>query len=913
MGYAGGNGFLMLKPPAKWFLWAGVVMALLLVCLAVLITQALPVYVEERLVPKLAGAFDLVPEQVQARRVGVWGADLGPIRLSRDQAPAIAVSAIQLDYNPLSLLQGKVAGITLVGLEVAVEMGPDRLAIAGVEVPASAHSSAESGTPFKLDTLWPITLERLSLVHSRFKLVWQENQYLLPVELHLETAQLKSGILKGQATISLLGNPVRLTASIDQQANQARVALNAEAVSLRRLAALLPAGAVSDMTGTADLSAGCRIGLAPLQFSGLSMTARFDGAQVTTPYGRLQTQGSGGRPLVVSLAGERLTDLEWSGAPFTLEAPFKLKVSALQGRLAVDRQSWSLRGLMETSVPRQIVGGAELPGDIPLQWTLTARSQPASDRIEMALHSRESGPISVSLGENRLSSRKLTVGIDGHYEKGALAAEAQILAEDLGLSAPQARFQAPAATVSATVRMPPPGAGNTAALAATAKLANLQATSASSTLHIPQLVLELTGRSRARHPWGLSGQLRLTDGRFEDRASDLSAEGLSLLLPLAWPAASAMEPGRLAAAAIRWKGHSMGGLGGILGQTAAGLEMDLRHTSALIPGMNAMVKGRLGPAGGGIELHLPPHEMASDLDLGRLVPAAAGILGRARISAYAELSLGGHGPKGFGRLKVSGGRIHQEAHNLLLEEIDLAVRWDDLFKFKSAPQQRLQVARLALGELKAQQLAVDFQIESPQTLFIEKAGLMWCQGQINTSALRIDSTQADYDLVLYCDRLNLADLLEQLGAAQASGQGSVNGRIPIRFQNDRLSFDNGFLYSTPGQSGTIRLSGTGALVKGLPPGSPQHTQLEIATEALKDYSYQWAKLQLKSEAEILLLKLQLDGKPNRLLPFAYNQALGRFERVAGAGQAEFKGISIDLNFRSPLNEIIRYKNLLNPK
>jgi hypothetical protein len=248
----------------------------------------------------------------------------------------------------------------------------------------------------------------------------------------------------------------------------------------------------------------------------------------------------------------------------------------------------------------------------------------------------------------------------------------------------------------------------------------------------------------------------------------------------------------------------------------------------------------------------------------------------------------------------------------VLEGIDLAVRMDDLPAFKSARKQRLQVTRLKLGDIEAQDLTVDFQLENDHTLFLEQAGLKWCQGRVNASALRIDSGKADYDLTLYCDRLNLAELLEQLGAARASGKGSVNGRIPIRFKDGRLSFDDGFLYSTPGQSGTIRLSGTGALLAGLPPGSPQHTQLDIATEALKDYSYRWAKLLLMSEKEILLLKLQLDGKPNRRLPFAYNQALGRFMRVKGSGQAEFKGISIDLNFRSPLNEIIHYKELLNP-
>ena len=250
---------------------------------------------------------------------------------------------------------------------------------------------------------------------------------------------------------------------------------------------------------------------------------------------------------------------------------------------------------------------------------------------------------------------------------------------------------------------------------------------------------------------------------------------------------------------------------------------------------------------------------------------------------------------------------------MTLEGIDLAVHLADLFELKSAPQQRLKIERLVLGNLVADRLKVDFQLENPQTLFIEKAGLDWCQGRVNAAALRIHSGKPDYRLTFYCDRLNLAQLLKQLGAAEASGSGSVNGRVPISWVNRRLTFDNGFLYSTPGQNGTIRLTGTQALLAGLPPGTPQHTQLDIATEALKDYSYQWAKLHLQSEGDILLLKLQLDGRPNRLLPFVYDQTLGQFKRISGTGQAEFKGISIDLNFRSPLNEIIHYKELFNTR
>jgi len=50
-----------------------------------------------------------------------------------------------------------------------------------------------------------------------------------------------------------------------------------------------------------------------------------------------------------------------------------------------------------------------------------------------------------------------------------------------------------------------------------------------------------------------------------------------------------------------------------------------------------------------------------------------------------------------------------------------------------------------------------------------------------------------------------------------------------------------------------------------------------------------------------------------MLPFAYDTQQGQFKRVEGAGEADFKGIAIDLNLRIPLNQILQYKELFNPK
>ena len=148
-----------------------------------------------------------------------------------------------------------------------------------------------------------------------------------------------------------------------------------------------------------------------------------------------------------------------------------------------------------------------------------------------------------------------------------------------------------------------------------------------------------------------------------------------------------------------------------------------------------------------------------------------------------------------------------------------------------------------------------------------------------------------------------------MGAVTAKGQGTVNGRIPLRFNDGKVSFNDGFLFSTPGDGGTICLTGTEMLTAGVPPDTVQFAQLELAREALKDYNYKWAKLLLTTEGETLLLRMQLDGKPAGPLPFVYKKEFGGFMKVkADSKGSVFQGIGLDVNFRLPLNQILNYSN-----
>jgi hypothetical protein len=109
--------------------------------------------------------------------------------------------------------------------------------------------------------------------------------------------------------------------------------------------------------------------------------------------------------------------------------------------------------------------------------------------------------------------------------------------------------------------------------------------------------------------------------------------------------------------------------------------------------------------------------------------------------------------------------------------------------------------------------------------------------------------------VLYCDGLDLAAILEQFGAAEAEGNGTVNGKIPVRYNNGRITFNDGLLFSTPGSRGRIKFRDTKKLAAIIPQDSAQYVNIELAREALKDFQYKSARIGLNTENEDLLLSL----------------------------------------------------------
>jgi len=265
-------------------------------------------------------------------------------------------------------------------------------------------------------------------------------------------------------------------------------------------------------------------------------------------------------------------------------------------------------------------------------------------------------------------------------------------------------------------------------------------------------------------------------------------------------------------------------------------------------------------------------------------------------------------------LVTTGGELVIHDGTLTLPDMDMTaagikgtLAMKDIVNPVSFPGQVLTIDEIQAGDFAFSDAHIRFTLEADQHLVMENIRVKWCSGLVSTESVRLPSSDGSVSMTVYCDRIQLNQLLEQLGGLHSRGKGTLNGRIPVRFTDGDISFDNGFLFSTPGQGGRIIINNPQKLLAGIPVDSPRFVQLDLAAEALRDFEYTWARLTLNTVEDTLAVNMELDGKPGRLLPFVYKKDLGTFVRVdAKSPGSHFQGITLDVNLRLPFNQVMQF-------
>jgi len=803
-----------------------------------------------------------LPISLKVRDVGLWGSDFSEISVGTGE-PFARIDSIRVDYTPVSLLQKKINNISFSGIELNLHFQDGKLTAPWQSVQESKNPQTGSDTPddYHLEEL--SSFGEISINRAFINVFSENNFFSIPCSLDVQINEANPKLIDIRAQLIVREQHVTITAEIDLDSREVRTDMDADSLDLIRFEDFIKINNDFATSGMLGVKAEAHFGLTPLSLLTAEVSGKLEQADIT--FGEMQVANINSpneQPFLFNLVIDK-DNGRFTSTSLAMGGLIEAEIGGFDLSLSTSENGFSFDGDFSVNIPEQKTPAALSIS--PLELTTLVHGE---------------------------------VGKDGGWQLQATASNKQ----SIGVS--QAGFDLSSHITDYSLTGS--GKAEQTTFKYNVNLSPLTIDADNFSLHLPEFSASgktINGKSIFVLPFD--------NLVFRDIYAEISAKARGRI-QFSWPYQSGTEESEISIDEIRLADLALGSVSFSFKQEPLGFKVEGRHQSALIDNLCIDLTGHADFLSGepdvGFQFQNACNKSFKNLNFERFTPKLSGY--------YADAKLNTGGNLIFKDGKFSG-KIDTKIENIRLSSIEkeftldggsLNIHLTELPKIKTGPKQKFSFQSLKFGKITAGKGLVEFQIESPESIFIEKSQLEWSDGHVYTQALRFSPKIKDYDLIFFCDRLHFAKLLEQLGAATADGQGRVNGRVPVRITDGKFFLENGFLYSTPGEGGKIKLTGTDMLTEGIPKNTPQFAQIDLAREALKDFSYDWTKLDINSESEEdLLLHLQINGKPSKPLPFVYSKEFGGFARVdASSPGSRFQGIKLDVNFRLPLNQILHY-------
>lgn len=836
----------------------------------------LPRLAQGLLVPMLASALGMPHLSVDIRRADFSGLDLGEISLAPNSG--IRATAVQVDWSLDGLLRGRVERVRVMGLHLLARETDGKWAVRGL--PEAQKSPDAGSSPMFMPQIGEV------FVDGQITLDGQRLKHSAPLSVNGSLDE--GGRLLLDTRTTMAGQDVRLALDADLSRHDFRLSMALPPASVAALASLVPGMENLPVSGTIEAQANATLSpdQKPRMEVGLGL------GDIRTLIGKN----------ALAQEGDTTMRLDWqNGARLALDPirlteplPLILTMSDIQADLdggtfggSFDLAVAALPGLHFSSTPH-LTGRTEI-NRTELGWDMSTRAELSAIGISLI----EAPELKADLEPTPVSLDLSTNGTD--------------LRMDCGLALGRLRLTQKTDTVNMSgLNLNCTVTRLFGAMTGTVLLngARLEAKTSALTL--------ATRTLNAQCAFEL-GDEPSVNGTLNAGASVTSGDTAAVMtvrLPLAWPHPAA-SPGSMNVD-VNWKKKGLAKISSRIVQKVHGLSLD-GSVSVLPVAVRASLKGHvdmLKPEASWVEVNAA-QKLTLPGNLAQFTPTLSELSGNVRLDANARLDLSRGLPVVPASMRLTGLSLVHGQSKTTLSNGSAALAFSDLLTLRSDPGGRMAFDRLQLGAVILDQGDLRFQVEALHSILVEGCDFRWAGGRVGSESFRVNPNVEDYTVELYCDQVVLARALGQLGMTRAEGDGTVNGRIPVRYADGSLTFDNGFLYSTPGEKGVLRVQGTDILTAGVPQGSAQYGQLDLAAEALKDFSYEWAKIRMNTQQKELIVSLQLDGKPERPLPFTFNRDIGGFARVsADSPGSVFQGIRLDVNFRLPLDQLLQYRQLI---
>lgn len=842
----------------------------LLCCAAafiLLLAATLPLQVEHFFLPRILNNAGLAGYRVAVSSFGPWGCTLHLAAAPKNGL--VRTGTLSLDWTIAGLLHGRLQRLSGDGLLVNPAF--------------SAPQSSAKKSPGDDTGGLPLLIDQIELRNSFVALPRNGRSFLLPLSFSGQRREKATGPdtpLHYRLSLRIAGQEVHADFTLDQaglfagtgQAN----------LDLASLQSALPLPSQGQYRGSARIDVDLAGALRPFRLDKIAGTALLSDFQAD--WGRALLRSAEENAARMTITGGNGT-YRLSGSDFTLAGPLTA-VLAFASEISPKGGAVGWQG----EVTLQPAPGQQLAGQVNLD------KAPA-----LSLHhdgKAEAGRIEINL------------------QAGPQEGQGQ---QAYALRLRDTSFQAEGLAAEARIRVSPESADQWLTATFGIKL-GLVADFGNGRGRVPGLALNGSAILPARtsdQGLLLQGRLDFTDATLALNRPELRLQAMDLSLPFSWPGEEQADPGEMHIKDISLGKVRLGGFSGTITRKENSFSLQGEARSTLLPKSAITVTASVQPLRA--EGLLAEVSWSADRarlavqELAPLHPTLKSLAGSATLDLDGRLRFDQCGLRGDLTASLQDGDFALPEANLQLADVALNLRLPRLPDLETAPAQLLAIGSLRSKKIAITNLAAAFRVESPDSLFIEEISAGWSGGRVFSGGLRLQKNLPELTFALICDHLQLAEVLTQLGLAEAEGGGSVSGRIPLVYKDRKIKVDDGFLFTSPGDKGTLKIIRSNHLDVGLPPETPQLSPLHFAGAALRDFEYNWAKLNIFSEEENLLLKLQIDGRPRQRLPYRFDAQNSVFVRLAeGAPGGIDQPVKLDVNFKVPVDELLRNQQILQP-
>ena len=884
----------------------------------------LPLYIEKKIFPSLGDQLN-ISLTGQVFTIGLNDASIGNLIIGDTDNAAVSISSIHTSYSIASILDKKIRQVRISGLVLNMEISEDGVVIPGLDLEKLFVTKTNNkSTQPSLAISLPLQLDNLQINNGFLNILYEGRRLLIPFDLKITRKdQSYNNTLPAYQLslhISPQGEEIAISGLIDLQNNKGTLTLFANSFDMQPFEFLL--GELHEIFsfGKASISGKTEINLKPFQLISSEIDCELESIaykKKSVAFAPPTEAIKANKAVRLKVAGnEQQWDIAVHGF---MAAPLSALISLDGSFVPGDNNAAKGFGNFLIKIDDQTItpGPSKLPvmieGNPELRGNISVDIMPTGSWQAQIESSAQKEILEVSYGRNNLKANILSFNIQGEGSGDDVQMLISMGITDVHATATDVKeVKLAKALLQASFNQENKSGSETLS-------------SGEFTLLIPNIKIKrdtfavkgnisLTGEMKPQQLQDIEslqvvGELVVNNAEVEELKTKVSIHSVEGSIPWQWPRSGQERTGKFEISELKWGKNEIGSFEADIKLKDSAYSLDGTFTHTLLNGLVTNIKGQariIDPEYQSIILINMDAAPFSSLHLGEFNPSLSGSYINGELGLNGKFMLDANGLKGNMTVMMQNGRFEYPEKKYTIDNINFSFLMPSLPGLHSAPAQQILFDEASVGNLIFKQGKVVWQLESPDSIFIEKGVVSWAGGRVFTNAIRISPAKKELVVPIFCDRLKLTELLNQFGVSGAEGEGTVSGRIPLLVSEDSIRFEDGFLFSSPGQGGSVKVAAFDVLAAGIPKNTPQFAQVDFAAEALKNFQYNWVKLLLNSEGEELIMEMHMDGRPIQSLPFSYDSQTGLLQRVDDKSQGINQPIRLNVNFRLPLNRFIGY-------